>query len=91
MLKTAMMYQLFARPVVGHAGAQIRTGAGFAVESMGGHISASLPDGLPDQVDSTDDQWLCDIARRQVAHVKATAIAPPIGGTLQLASTSFRN
>jgi len=64
----------------------IRTGAAFTVEIMGGHISPALPGGLPNQAGSTDDQWLCDIARHQVAHVNATATGTPIGGTLLLAT-----
>lgn len=64
----------------------IRTGAAFTVETMGGHISPALPAGLPDQAGSTDEQWLCEIARHQIAHVKATASGTPIGGTLLLAT-----
>ena len=64
----------------------IRTGAAFTVETMGGHISPALPAGLPDQSGSTDEQWLCEIARHQIAHVKATGAGTPIGGTLLLAT-----
>lgn len=64
----------------------IRIGAAFTVETMGGHISPTLPTGLPDQAGGTDEQWLCEIARRQIAHVKATATGTPIGGTLLLAT-----
>ena len=64
----------------------IRIGAAFTVETMGGHISPALPTGLPDQAGGTDEQWLCEIARRQIAHVKATASGTPIGGTLLLAT-----
>jgi len=63
-----------------------RTGATFTVEIMGGHIAPTLPAGLPDQASSTDEQWLCQIARHQIAHVKATASDTPIGGTLLLAT-----
>ncbi|MGR4893767.1 hypothetical protein ACIPR8_00620 [Stenotrophomonas sp. LARHCG68] len=63
----------------------VRDGDGFRIESMGGHIAPALPEGLPDQGGSTDEQWLCGIARRQIAHVKATASDTPIGGTLLLA------
>lgn len=64
----------------------IRTGAAFTVETMGGHISPALPGGLPDQAGSTDEQWLCEIARHQIAHVNATYTDTPIGGTLLLAT-----
>lgn len=42
----------------------------------------TLPDGLPDQSSSTDEQWLRENAGRQVAYVKATACDTPIRDTL---------
>jgi len=63
----------------------IRTSAAFTRETMSGNISPALPSGLPDQA-STGEQWLCEIAKCQVAMVKAATDNMPIGGTLLLAA-----